>query len=254
MDIVKFFGTTGDKDLMFDNRLLPGGLYLEIDNYKIVMDPGPGTFNNFVKAFPGQITELDALILSHVHFDHSTDINVMIEGMTDGGKQKRGMLITSDFAFNGESRVINNYLKSFMKTVWLVNEQPSNELGELLIDTVEHQHGIPNYGFIFSYNRKKISVVTDTRFFDEIVDFYKGSTTMILNVPYESFPIGKSPKHLCIEDAKRIIKQIAPKRVILTHFGESMFNSGIDSVTKKLGEELGVEILAAHSNQEYSLL
>ena len=119
MKKVRFFGTTGDKELMFQNKLVPGaGVYMELEGKKIIMDPGPGTFNNFIREYPKMINHLDAVILSHVHFDHSTDVNAMIEGMTEGGMKKKGKLITLNNAYEGESRVIFNYLKSFPDTAY----------------------------------------------------------------------------------------------------------------------------------------
>jgi len=147
---VRFLGTTGDKELMFQNKLVPGGgVYMELGGKKIIMDPGPGTFNSFIREYPGMISHLDAVILSHVHFDHSTDVNVMIEGMTDGGKQKKGKLITLNCAYEGESRVIYNYLKLFPADTCIVDDMLMTFLGDIRIEAVKHQHGIPNYGYKF---------------------------------------------------------------------------------------------------------
>lgn len=252
MDQVRFFGTTGDKDLMFSNCLSAGGLYLEINNKKIIMDPGPGTFNNFVETFPGDIKKLDAVILSHVHFDHSTDVNAMIEGMTDGGNLRRGTLITSDSAYSGET--IHDYLKEFPEKVWLVDKQTRNNFEDMEIIAVKHCHGIPNYGFIFSFEKKRIAIITDTTFFDNIIESYADSTTMIINVPYYIFPKGKKPKHLCIADVKEIVRGVRPKKIILTHFGRSICDAGINFVAKELESQVGIETIAAVKNKVYELI
>ena len=41
MDRIRFFGTTGSKELLYNNRLAPGGIYMEFGGERIVIDPGP---------------------------------------------------------------------------------------------------------------------------------------------------------------------------------------------------------------------
>jgi len=55
------------------------------------MDPGPGCIVQVTnrKLNP---EELSAIIVSHRHLDHSADVNVMTEAMTEGGFKKRGIL------------------------------------------------------------------------------------------------------------------------------------------------------------------
>lgn len=255
MKKVRFFGTTGDKDLMFQNKLAPGaGVYMELEGKKIIMDPGPGTFNNFIREYPKMINHLDAVILSHVHFDHSTDVNAMIEGMTEGGAKKKGKLITLNNAYEGESRVIFNYLKSFPADICLVDDAPKTLLGDIKIEAVKHQHGVPNYGYKFYTKDSCVSVVTDTAYFKELPIIYGESTSIIINVPYYTFPEGKQPKHLCIENVKQMLTEIRPKRTILTHFGNNIYIANVDKVVQSLSEDLGMDVLAAKVDREYELI
>lgn len=255
MKFVRFFGTTGDKNLMFQNKLMPGGgIYIELAGKKIIMDPGPGTFSGFIHEYPGKISQLDAVILSHVHFDHSTDVNAMIEGMTDGGKQKKGKLITLRCAYNGESRVIQNYLKGFPAETCLVDEAPETALGNIRIVAVRHRHGIPNYGYRFFVGNSCVSVVTDTEYFEELPLLYSGSTSMIIYVPYAVFPGKKQPKHLCIENVKEMLTQIRPKITILTHFGANIYEANVGKIAKSISEELGLVILSAETGRDYKLI
>lgn len=91
MDFIHFFGTTGNKDIFFKKIRSPGGLYLSIDNTNIIIDPGVNTFYKYIHTYEDK---LDGIILSHVHIDHSNDLNILVELMTEGGEEKRGTLIT----------------------------------------------------------------------------------------------------------------------------------------------------------------
>ena len=48
MDYIHFFGTTGNKDIFFKNIRSAGGLYLDIDDTHIVIDPGVNTFYKYI--------------------------------------------------------------------------------------------------------------------------------------------------------------------------------------------------------------
>lgn len=254
MDKIRFFGTTGSKELLYDNRLTPGGIYMELGNKKFVIDPGPSTFGKFIQTYPGKIGELDAIILSHVHFDHSMDVNAMLEGMVGLEGRKRGMLITSTSAYEGAVKVIWDYLKEMLGEICLVDKNPICRVGNIEIDAFEHQHGVENYGFKMKYGEKIISLVTDTRYFKELENVYIGSTTMVFNMPYDSVPIGKKLKHLCSVDVLKILHSIQPDRVILTHFGESMYKADPEIVAERLKKETGIEVLVAKENEEFELV
>lgn len=254
MDKIRFFGTTGSKELMYNNRLAPGGIYMEFGEKKFVIDPGPSTFAKFIQTYPGKIGELDAVILSHVHFDHSTDVNAILEGMIGLKGKKRGVLITSSSAYEGEVKVVHDYLKEMLGEIYLVNKNPVCQVGNVVIIAFEHQHGIENYGFKLKYEKKVISLVTDTRYFEGLEKAYAKSTTMVFNMPYDSAPTGKKMKHLCSADVLKIVQSIQPNRVILTHFGESMYEADPEIVAKRLQEETDIEVLVAKENKEFELV
>jgi ribonuclease BN (tRNA processing enzyme) len=88
-DTIIFLGTAGARFVVIRQFLASGGAWLNLGNTQILLDPGPGSL---VQASKRKLdpTKLDAIILSHRHLDHSGDINIMIEAMTDGGTKKRG--------------------------------------------------------------------------------------------------------------------------------------------------------------------
>ena len=54
------------------------------------IDPGPNTFYKYLNFYDD---EIDGIILSHLHIDHSNDLNIFVELMTNGGESKRGTLV-----------------------------------------------------------------------------------------------------------------------------------------------------------------
>jgi len=53
-------------------------------------------------------------------------------------------------------------------------------------------------------------------------------------------------EHLCLADAERLIKEIKPKKAVLTHFGMTMLRSKPHIQAEALSKRLGIEVVAAY--------
>ncbi len=105
-DFIKFLGTAGARFVMIRQLRASGGLWLSAAGKNILIDPGPGSIVRCAASRPKlDPASLDAIILTHRHLDHSSDINVMIEAMTEGGFEKRGEVFCPRDAL-GEDAVI----------------------------------------------------------------------------------------------------------------------------------------------------
>lgn len=124
-DVITFLGTAGARFVVTHQFLASGGAWLSLGNTQILLDPGPGSL---VQAAKRKLdpSKLEAIILSHKHLDHSGDINIMIEAMTDGGRKKRGAVFTPADTLNQEP-VILSYLRSYPERVEILTEgAPTN--------------------------------------------------------------------------------------------------------------------------------
>ncbi|MCK5289701.1 MAG: MBL fold metallo-hydrolase, partial [Candidatus Aenigmarchaeota archaeon] len=117
---IQFLGTAGGRFGVSKQIRASGGIYIESCGKKLYLDPGPGALvharrNNI------PLEELDAILLSHVHQDHTNDANVLIDILTKGGWEKKGILIGSKTALEGyeniEKAVLNHYLNFLEKIV-----------------------------------------------------------------------------------------------------------------------------------------
>jgi ribonuclease BN (tRNA processing enzyme) len=90
---IKFLGTAGARVVVARQLRSSAGTFIQLNGTKILLDPGPGTLVRMAGSKPTlDASKLDAIILTHRHIDHSTDINVMIEAMSEGGFRKRGVV------------------------------------------------------------------------------------------------------------------------------------------------------------------
>jgi len=244
-----FLGTAGARVMVANQILASGGLWLDLGGTEILFDPGPGTLVQAAKR-KLKATKLKAIILSHKHLDHSGDINIMIEAMTEGGFRQRGVLFAPRDALE-EDPVILHYLRPFLERIEVLKEGGSYNIGDVSFHTpLRHRHPGETYGIVFETQRHTISCLVDTRYFDELCLHYKADL-LILNVV--RLEPGGPFDHLSAPEASEIIKSLKPKVAILSHFGMTMWRAKPWEVAKRLSEEAGVRVIAARDGMRFDL-
>jgi phosphoribosyl 1,2-cyclic phosphodiesterase len=248
-DTITFLGTAGARFMVARQLLTSGGAWLSFGNTQILLDPGPGCLVHATRR-KLDAAKLDAIILSHKHLDHSGDINIMIEAMTDGGTKKRGIVFAPADAMNQDS-VILSYLRSYPQSTQFLIEGGSYTINDISFRTpVRHRHTVETYGFIFETPRHTFSWITDTRYFEDLASYYKGDLVIVNVVRLNP---GSPPDHLSLPEVKAIIEKLKPTITILTHFGMTMWRAKPWELAKKLTEETGITVIAARDGLKFDL-
>lgn len=253
---IKFLGTAGARIVVTKQLKASGGIWLSLENKNILIDPGPGSL---VKCFSSRPkldpSKLDAIVLTHRHLDHSNDINIMIETMTEGGFKKRGVLFCPADALNGDP-VVLKYLRGFVEKIHILKEGGKYSIDKIILSTpLRHIHGVEAYGLIFKTPKYRISFILDTKFFPELLKAHLGSEMIIINtVRYEPEGAKKLKlDHLNFEDTRTIIKKCKPQVAVLTHFGMTMLKAKPWELALQLKKELKTEVIAASDGMELNL-
>ncbi len=229
--------------------LASGGAWLNFGGTEILLDPGPGCLVQSAKR-KLDASKLKAIILSHKHLDHSGDINIMIEAMTEGGWKQRGVVFAPSDAVNGGA-VILPYLRSYPQKIDILSEGSSYSVEDISFETpVKHKHPVETYGFVFRTPRHTLSWITDTKYFDQLSSYYQAELLIINVVLLES---RDGVDHLSIPEAKQIIVEAKPKVAILTHFGMSIWRAKPWELVRKLSEDTGIEVIAARDGMRFEL-
>ena len=245
---ITFLGTGGARVLVFKQLLASGGLWLDLEGARISLDPGPGAL---VQATKRKLdpSKLDAIILSHCHLDHAADVNVMIEAMTTGGFQRRGLVFAPADAYD-EDPVILHYLRGYPQELVVLKEGGEYQVGPVRFRTpVRHDHPGEVYGLVFDTSAGRLAYISDTRYFPALADHYQAEVLILHTVRLEESEI----YHLSVPDAKRLIAAIKPRAAILTHFGMTMWRAKPWEIATRLSEETGVRVLAARDGMRFEL-
>ncbi len=253
-DFIKFLGTAGARFVMIKQLRASGGIWVSYKGTNVLIDPGPGSIVRAAASIPKlDPSKLDGIILTHRHLDHSGDINVMIEAMTEGGFKKRGVVFCPADAI-GEDSVILNHEVNFPEKIEILEANKNYRVGDFeFMTSMRHIHPVETYGLKFSLNAVPqnagkinnitVSLLTDTKYFNELIDFYKTDILIISVVFFEPRP---GIDHLNFSDVESLIREIKPKKAILTHFGMTMLAAKPHIQAEALTKKLGIEVVAAY--------
>jgi ribonuclease BN (tRNA processing enzyme) len=253
MSFIKFIGTAGARFVVTKQLRSSGGVWLSVGKTNLYIDPGPGALVRCLNSKPKlELSMLDGILLTHKHLDHSGDVNVMIEAMTEGGFKKRGVLFAPEDALE-EDPVVLKYVKKYVEKIEMLKENSGYRIGEIRFSTAQkHRHRVETYGINFKISPHTVSLIADTRFFPELPNIYRGEILVIHVVRLK--PVVDEPiDHLSVEDVKTIVKKAKPKLTILTHFGMTMIKAKPWVVAAELERELGLSVIAASDGMKIDL-
>ena len=251
MDSIKFLGTAGARFVVIKQLRKSGGIWLTLDDTNVLIDPGPGSLNRCLQSKPKlNPMDLDGIILTHRHIDHSNDVNILIEAMTNGGFKKKGIVFAPSDALNDDP-VILKYVRGHVEDIVTLKEKGEYNIGNISFSTpVKHVHGVETYGLNIYGKNCSISLIADTKYFNELESYYNGDI-LILNIVL--LKEKEHIMHLSLGDAERIISANKPKLCVLTHFGMNIIKLKPWELAEALSEKLGVKVIAASDGLQLDL-
>ncbi|MGE5308422.1 MAG: MBL fold metallo-hydrolase [Deltaproteobacteria bacterium] len=243
-NFIKFLGTAGARFVMIKQVRHSGGIWIRSNGTNVLIDPGPGSLVRCATSRPRlDPAQLDAIILTHRHLDHTGDINVMIEAMTEGGFKRRGTVFCPRDALTPDP-VILKYLRSFPSEIRVMEPRKKYTCGSFTFETSpRHKHPVETYGLKFRVGGTQVGYMVDTGYCDKLFPFYKVPVLMVGVVLVEPRP---SVFHLSVPEVRTIIGKIKPGETILTHFGMRMVKARPQVIAEQLSKELKRKVTAAY--------
>lgn len=251
MNFIKFLGTAGARFVVTRQLRKSGGIWISIDDTNLLIDPGPGSLVRCLASKPKlRPITLDGIILTHRHIDHSNDINIIIEAMTNGGYKKKGTVFLPNDAIKNDP-VILHHFREHIEKIEILEEKKEYNINNIHFSIpVKLVHGVQSYGLNVYSNKNKISFISDTKYFEKLETYFKGDI-LILNVVLLE-PNSKI-MHLSIKDAEKIITKNKPKLSILTHFGLNVIRSKPWIIAEELTEKTGTKVIAASDGMSINI-
>jgi len=247
---ITFLGTGGGRVVVFRQIRHSGGLWLNLEGVNILIDPGPGSLMRiFERGFDTR--DIDLIVVSHRHLDHSSDLNAVVESATESTKKPLDLLISPEDVVEGDDPILLKYLRKGINRISILKENTEVEYrGITITGTVKHIHqGAQTYGIEFKSENKTITYVPCGRFYEGMLEGYtEGSDLMIFNVTFPQFGENYSFEnsyHLSIPDVEEMIKRYQPKKAIITHFSVPMLKADPEKIAAKMSRKYGLPVIAA---------
>jgi phosphoribosyl 1,2-cyclic phosphodiesterase len=248
---IKFFGTGGARFVVSSQIRATGGLWLHYRDTNLYIDPGPGAIVRINESGDSlEPKRLDGLVLTHKHLDHANDANVMIEAMTEGGFNRKGVLFCPADAM-GEDPIILRHARGYPASTIHLEAGGSYAVRDVSFSTpVRHRHPVDTYGLLFRLTTT-IGLIADTRYFDELPDHYPAECLIVNVLRKQPIEDHDPVEHLALDDFVRIITRVRPEVAIMTHFGMKMVQEGPDAMAAEISRTTGIRVIAAYDGMKF---
>ncbi len=241
-----FLGTGGGRFVMANQLRRTAGFLVRTAETLIHVDPGPGAIVALKEKgiSPGSIK---GVIVSHAHLDHCNDAAVIVEGMTYGGKRKRGFFIGSEFAVNGGGDflpALSRYHKNMLEHVVVARPGADVRVGDMRITFLSTKHDEPTgVGMILDDGKVSVAYLSDTGFVEETAKALKEMKpyAIIFNLIFDS---EDDVPHTNTGAVFKFLSAYTPKLVLLQHFGARIIlNRMQTALARRIEQEFGVETI-----------
>lgn len=193
------------------------GYLIEDGSTKIVLDFGNGVLSRLQKFI--DIEEIDAIILSHLHSDHMSDMMILryaVDIKMNRGFMKKGIDVyapsipAEDFERIRYKEAIN--LKP-------IEAQKKIKIGKLEISFEKMEHCCEDYAISITSSGKKFVYSGDTSPNEALVEFAKDADLFLCEAGLlERDEKSMRVTHLTAKEAGDIAGRAGVKRLLLTHF------------------------------------
>lgn len=244
-----FLGTGGGRHVMLAQARKTGGIFVELNGKKFIIDPGPGALVNArqIKLNP---ESWHGLFLSHLHPDNSSDANALLDGM------KEPFIVAEEHCIKPSKDYypcISKYHQEKAK-VFAVKAGDKLKIDDMEILVTKADHYDPTVGFMIK-GSKIVGYAADGTYYKGQEKNFEGCDLLILNILMPSGKKSEPHKHMSVEDAGAMVKKIKnkPKLVIIQHFSFWMLHAGVHAQAKIIEKETGVKTIAADDFMEIDL-
>jgi ribonuclease BN (tRNA processing enzyme) len=183
----------------------------------ILIDAGPATVRRLLE-FGYSVDDVDILLVTHFHVDHSADISTFLFACNYGVVPRVKPLTV----IGGQG--MHKFYRGLQAIYpWLaprfyrleVKSMPSGSLdvGGLLIETKRMNHNRESIGVRID-DGKSVVITGDTDYSRNLVGLARHADVLVAEC---AFPERKVKGHMNLETLDRVVREAKPQRVLLTH-------------------------------------
>ncbi len=192
------------------------GYLVEEDGFRILLDCGNGTLSRLQKYLP--FWELDAVLVSHLHSDHTSDLMVMRYGLD---LAQHRSLRSGPLPLYAPPEPAAEYARIAYKEAYSLHPLQVGEvlaLGPFNITFDSTVHALPCFAMRIESSKATLVYSGDTETYPGLAAFAKDADLFLCEANFQNADMDQNPpNHLSAAQAADIAKEAGAKRLLLTH-------------------------------------
>lgn len=180
------------------------GYLVETENARVLLDCGSGVLSKL----GDRVETLDAVILSHLHFDHMSDLlPLMYRCFKRGTRLRLFMPMQENFM---RSLLIREYDASDIAA--------GGQIGDITFTAEMMRHPVPSYAMRLEAEGKTLCYSGDTNTCDALSGFVHDADLFLCDACFTAALWDENKPHLSAYLAAQTAKAANARRLVLTHF------------------------------------
>ena len=180
------------------------------DGLRILLDAGNGSFSNLQKHM--DYRRLDAILLSHLHSDHTSDLLVMRYAIQNNKVPPIPLYLPDS---PGNMYDLFRDEKAYITTV--ITDGMQLRVKGAVITFRKMTHSVESYAVKVECGGSTLVYSGDTYMNGDLAGFAAGADTLLCDANFSNETLPASPPHLSSAQAAEIAREAGVKKLLLTH-------------------------------------
>ncbi len=192
------------------------GYLVQEDGCNLLLDCGNGVLSRLQEYI--DYRDLDAVLLSHLHADHFSDLMIMRYGLVLAQKFD---LFDQPLPLYAPTEPAEDYERLPYKSAYALktlHQELKLKIGPFSITVTAGVHAVPAFGFHLETSSGTLVYSGDTEINQNLAPFARGADLFLCEANYLEEDISAGlPNHLSAAQAAKIAAEAEVKKLVLTH-------------------------------------